>query len=285
MCRTGRFLALALLLGCAAGCGSEPVPVGSLAVVPGDFDLPHASCERLELRFEATAPLSGLEGEARVALHLMDAAGRLQRTFDHPLPGDWVPGAQISYQTPVYQSALGPPLEPGEYALRAGLYDDGGRRWELESGRVAAVRVGDPGAGFPELSFSADWLPTEPGTDQQILARRWLAADGALRVRGITEAGALWLRLGIPGAGERQEMVLAAGAERPAVTVRADCSGLESELAGTGGHTLEIPLTTGGEQAGECRIFFAANFELVSTVNRETRTIALENVCWKSGLG
>ena len=65
------------------------------------------------------------------------------------------------------------------------------------------------------LSFSADWLPVENGTDRQIVARRWLERDGALRIRGYDEPGAVWLRLGIPTAGERQEMEVAGTPDRP----------------------------------------------------------------------
>lgn len=280
MFRLSRPVFAVLSLAFLAACASPPTPMGVLSAEPATFSLPHAGWERVRLDWTMTETLADLEGQLRVSLHLV-GGGELLRTFDHAFPGEWVPGEDRAYEVTVFQSALAPPLALGEYVLRAGLYDTAGHHWAVDGepgDQVAEIVVAEPGADFPELSFSADWLPTEEGTDQQILARRWLAGvgDGAIRVRGIAAAGALWLRLGIPTAGERQEMVLAADAAEPVATVRADCSEFVAELAGSGSHTLEIPLAA----AAECQILFNANFELISTENDEKRTIALENVAW-----
>ena len=281
MCRMSRPVLAVLPLAVLAACSSPPTPVGVLSAEPTTFSLPHAGWERVRLDWTMMEPLPDLEGELRVSLHLI-AGGELLRTFDHAFPGDWVPGEERAYEVAVFQSALAPPLAVGEYVLRAGLYDTAGHHWPVDGegepgNQIAEVTVGEPGADFPELSFSADWLPTEEGTDRQILARRWLAGDGAIRVRGIAAAGALWLRVGIPNAGERQEMVLDEGSAQPVATVRADCSEFVAELDGGGSHTLEIPLAAA---AAECQILFSTNYELVSTENDEKRTIALENLAW-----
>lgn len=274
-----------------AGCGSPPEPVGAVAVDRGEIELPHGAWQRLELTWRMTRPLSGLEGEPRVMLHLLDGAGELVRTFDHPLPGGWRPGEEATYGAEIFQSALAPALEPGSYDLAVGLYDSAGHRWALESAgeelrggayRVARVRAAAAAAGLPEFSFSAEWLPTERGVDRQILARRWLSGDGVIRVRGIGGPGAVWLRFGIPAAGELQELVVEPAAAQPAATVKADCSGFSAALEGSRSHVLEVPLTPDGDPPGECRVRFRANFELLSKTNREKRTIALENLAWRA---
>lgn len=272
---------LALVL--VAGCGSPEPPVGAVEVTPSRIELPHSGFERVRLDWAAESPLAGLVGELRVMAHLYDSAGELTRTFDHPFPGPWRPGSELGYSLEIFQSALSPPLALGDHTLMIGLYDEGGNRWSVraggDNGAAAIVTIAEQGAGFPEFYFSSDWLPIEPGTDQQILARRWLAGDGALRVGQIGQSGSVWMRLGIPSGSNRQEMMLDEGAVEPTASVAA-CSGFEAQLAGTGSHTLEIPLPLTDEGPGECEITVSANFVLISKENAEKRTVALENLAW-----
>jgi len=224
-------------------------------------------------------------------IHLLDRSGEILRTFDHPFPGGWQVGEERRYEVEIFQSALGPGLEPGEYGLSAGLYDAAGHRWPVEAAgttsagdlRVATVAAVEPPAGFPELYFSVAWMPIEEGADLQILGRRWATGDAVIRVGGITGPGAVWLRIGVPdGAEPGQQLVLAAGAAQARSSISAECSGFEAELAGAGSHTLEIPVTVGGDPPGECEIRISANFELISIENQEKRTVVLENLAWSA---
>src|SRR5262249_10180534 len=147
----------------------------------------------LRLEWTPRAPLTKLHGKPKVFLHLLERPGRVKRTFDHPLPESWVPGRPQKYEVPLYQSALGPALPAGKYTLSLGLYDDsGGYRWPLDAGpdigtreySVATVLVPPGEAGKPRFDFSGGWEPPVSGQDQQILARRWLAGDGTIRVGG-----------------------------------------------------------------------------------------------------
>ena len=79
--------------------------------------------------------------DPKVFVHLLDSGGSIARTFDHPLPGEWISGREEEYSIALYQSALAPPLNDGTYRLTVGLYDDSGMRWPLESvGGAVAVQ-------------------------------------------------------------------------------------------------------------------------------------------------
>ena len=116
--------ALAAFVACALAIGDAHAE-GLECVV-----LPHSAWERVRLNWRMDAPLAGLEGELRVMVHLLDEAGTVVRTFDHPFPGDWSVGDVRSYQIEIFQSALAPPLAKGEYRLMVGLYA-ADRRWPV----------------------------------------------------------------------------------------------------------------------------------------------------------
>lgn len=235
-----------------SACTPAPDPVGRVVVEPARIDLPYPGFSTLHLRFEPSAPLAAVVGEPHVFVHVLQAPGAVIRTFDHPLPGSWTPGEPLDYSIPLYQSALGPPLAPGSYSLSVGLYDAEGKRWALEadgeevdSGEYVLAQVVVPEAAGeePMFYFSAAWGPIEGGTDGQILARRSLPGPGEIRVGPLTRPGTVWMSAHVPVLdGPDLRLELAAGAERPVVIVRSDCSGVEVCVSGEGGHEIEVPV-------------------------------------------
>jgi hypothetical protein len=277
--------AAALLLG---GCGKD-APVASLEVSPPAVFLPRGELHTLTLAWTPTQELYGLETEPLVFVHLLARPGRVLRTFDHPFPQRWHAGTPVRYDVALHQSALAPPLPPGRYKLTVGLYQAHGKRWPLE---VAGEEVDDreyavaevevppetPAGGGPQFVFAGPWLPAEPGSDLQVLARRWLAGDGALRLRGAAGAGSLWMTLRVPdGKGAGEELVLEPGVVSPGVTLSGTCSGVEMGISGPGQHEVRMPVRDG---AGPCEVRFDANFHLRTQGSPHLRTVALEGLAW-----
>ncbi len=279
-----------------AACGQAPLPVGSLAATPAEIELPGSGFTTVSLAWEMGEPLAGAQGKLRVFVHLLGADGEVLRTFDHDFPGEWQVGEEKAYDVVLFQSALGPALENGKYALTAGLYDENRKRWPVRTGdetageesRVATVTAAGAGPGFPEFYFSESWMPIEGGTDRQILGRRWLSGNGALRLARIRQPGTIWLRIGIPsGEGEMQELVLQPGHDTPTAEIGSECLQSPVRIAGSGSHTARLEIDPGdpageeeAETEGACEIRFTSNFELLSRDSRERRSIALETIAW-----
>ena len=131
----------------------------------------------------------------------------------------------------------------------------------------------------PQFFFGSTWLPVEGGTDLQILARRWLAEDGVLRLSEIPGTGTLYLRIGIPRGGGSQELVLTDESTVPAVHLATTCGDYETAVSGSGSHVVEVPVA-GGDEEGGCDISFSSNFYLLSQDNMSRRTLALEDLSW-----
>lgn len=327
MTRTSRIRWIATLaagLAVFAGCGGEEAePVARLVAEPMELTVAYGTYAGLSLAWTPVAELEGASGEARVFLHLLDEDGELARTFDHDLPGTWSVGGERSYRVPVYQSLLAPPLPPGRYSLTAGLYDGENHRWPLDfqgervgrhEYRVAAVEVPARGAEPPAVQFSPTWSPTLAGADRQVVAFRWLAGEGAIRLSDVPEDGTLWMVLRIPGAQEagatrRLLPVMEEGEERgegpaagedgeeseaggeeggapppagePRVSVTASCSGFEAQVSGEGRHDLEVPVTAGGS---DCAVTLSPNYTVESRAG-EDRTVLLEILAWRPAGG
>lgn len=270
-----------------SGCAPVEEPVGKLTIEPQSITMSYPQAMRVTLTWTMTKALAGLEGTPRVFLHLIDGDGEVVRTFDHDFNGTWSAGSETSYDVVMSESALVPALPEGQYALTAGLYDAAGSRWALDvegeeihpqEYRIATV-TSRADATAPQFFFSASWLPVEGGTDLQILARRWLAEDGVLRLSEIPGEGVLYLRIGIPRETGSQELVLDEGATVPAVHVATTCGDYETAVTGSGSHVAEVPVAIAGDERA-CDISFAANFYLLSKDNMSRRTLALENVSW-----
>ncbi|MGH9362086.1 MAG: hypothetical protein ACRD2T_09225 [Thermoanaerobaculia bacterium] len=278
-----------LLAAALAGCGGEDPAVGRLVVTPTTLRLPHGEVRPLALAWTPSRELYGHEGEGAplVFVHLLARPGSVLRTFDHPFPQHWHPGAPVRYEIDLHQSALAPPLQAGRYRLTIGLYQPAGQRWPLETageevGRreyaVAEVEVPPAGAGAPKFAFAGPWLAIEPGADVQMLARRWLTGDGTLQVRSAPGTGELSIVLRIPeakGAGER--LVLEPGVAAPGVVVSGSCGGEEIGITGSGQHQVRLPVEA---EAVPCDVRFDGNFHLENPASPHHRVVALEGLAW-----
>lgn len=285
-------LSLAPLLGSTLACGGDDAePVGSLTLTPDRMELPYGTYRDLDLAWSPTAELEGLEGNARIFLHLLDEEGELVRTFDQDFAGTWRAGAGTNHTARVYQSLVAPPLPPGEYALTIGLYDAAGNRWPLagvgepvgkREYRVATVEVPTEGAPLPTTTFSPSWSPTQAGADRQVVAFRSLAGEGSITLSELPGAGTLWLEVRVPpdqGGGFTRRIVDPpdGGDGMPRVAVTADCNGFESRLSGEGSHRVEVPVAAEG--AGGCEITLRPNFVMESPAG-ERRSVNLEVLAW-----
>ena len=277
--------ALALL---AASCGRAPDrPVARLAVEPAEAELPYPGTAVFELTWEPIAPLGEVDGELRVFVHLLDEDEEIGRTFDHRYPFGWEVGRPARHRLELYQSFLGAPLDADDYTLTAGLYDSSGRRWALattgeETGRreyrIGTVEVPEAAAAAPEVDFAAGWLPLEPGSDRQILGRRWTTGEATLDVVGAGTAGELVLWITIPEPPAGVELQLAEGAGEPAVRVVSGCDGSSHHLGGAGGHLIVVTVPA----EGECRLTLTPSFEL-AWPQGPARAAYLENLYWRRG--
>lgn len=269
----------------SAACEQAAAPVGHVEVEPSPIRLLYPGFSEYRLSWSADGALEGLAGQPRVSVHLVGDGGTVLRTFDHALELDWSPGGGGTTRQMLYQSALAPPLAVGTYRLEVGLYDLAGSSWPVTSNEATVV-VESSDEGFPAFYFSPEWEPIEGGTDLQILGRRWLRADGVLRLGELTEPGTLWLQLAVPEAiaGE-QELQLEAGAERPAVVVHNSCGDVSETLSGSGSHQLLLPIVPPADPTvpPECEISLDANYSLLAVEDRVRRTVGLESLSWLRG--
>lgn len=273
-----------------AGCQPQGEPVGELTVEMGEGELPYPAWRTLRLSFRPTASLGAEDVQPLVFVHLLREKGRVLRTFDHRLPARWRAGEEVGYDITLYQSALAPPLEPGEYTLTVGLYNASGERWPLlvegeDLGRfeyaVAKVQASPPGDSTPELLFSPEWSAVEEGTDLQVLARRWLSGEGTLTARGLEIPGTLWMKVRIPQPQGSASRLVVHDGEEPRVTIAAACSGSEFTLAGPGEHTVTLPVFS-ENGSGACEIRFASNFYLLRMDSLKRASLALEVLSWSA---
>jgi hypothetical protein len=224
-------------------------------------------------RVRAAAALPPLAEHPIVFLHLLDEPGSVVRTFDHALPGAWLPGQPVRYRHRLLQSALADPLPAGRYLLSLGLYDRDLGRFALggaveEIGRqeyqVATVVVLAPMASDPQARFSADWLAPEPSTDRQIVVSRLLrgGAAGTIQFGPLAGPGQIAIGLQLPDpASSGSRLELAAGETQPKVRLSSSCGGPLAEVTGAGSFVVEIELPEGGAPA-VCEISVAPNYTL-----------------------
>ncbi|MGH9464871.1 MAG: hypothetical protein ACRD0X_04450 [Thermoanaerobaculia bacterium] len=281
-----------LLAACLLGaCSEQETPVASVTVQPTAAELPYPGLVTLEFGVQMTQPL-GVGGRPLVFVHLLDGHGNVVRTFDHEFPQEWRPGGEVRYEVVLQQSALAPPLAGGEYALTLGLYRDE-RRWPLSTTgsetdareyQLAAITVPEDGSPAPMFNFSPSWLPTEGGTDNQILGRRWLSSAGVLRLAEIPGPGTvrLALRLPEPRAGQ-DDVVYAEGYSSPGLRITSSCGGQEFSISGFGAHVVEVPIQAGSDGAtpGSCELRFQPFSQLVEKRSLQARAALLEGLAWR----
>ena len=287
-------LVLVLVAGLHLGCPSTEAPVGEIRVEPARVELPYPGFATIRLHWTMQADLGPNVNNPLVFVHLLDSGGAVARTFDHPLPAEWIAGDQEDYALDLYQSALAPPLSDGTYRLTLGLYDASGMRWPLSSAfgpvarteyQVGEVLVDSESVEAPMFFFSPSWLTLEAGTDAQILGRRWLSGEGTVRVANLPGRGILWLRLRIPDAeGSEAQLVLDEGATEAIVIVSGSCGIEETALQGAGVQEIFLDLSPadGEDSPGECEISLSPNFRWIEDESPIQRSVALELISWKS---
>jgi hypothetical protein len=183
--------ALALAFCFAFGCREEEAPAARLTTSSSLVRLAYPESVPLTFEWTPLVPLRRAGMRPTVFVHLIDRPNHVLRTFDHDLPGAWTVGVTQRDEFDLYQSALGPPLAPGSYTLTAGLYDPAlGYRWRLSTGgpdvtghreyRVSSVQAPSGRSEDARFRFSGGWSAVEPGTDRQVLQRRWLTGSGSL---------------------------------------------------------------------------------------------------------
>lgn len=291
MKRTLTSLAVVSFLLALSGCGQEAPPVATVEVSPRAVRLPFPELHSVRLSWTPSAPLAGFSGTPTVFVHLLDERDTVVRTFDHPYPGRWEEGAPVAYNLKLYQSTLAPPLPGGTYRLTIGLAGEEKQRWPLDGlgesvARMeylaAQVEVPPPPANRksgPRFAFSKQFLPSEPGGDRQVLARRWLTEDGAIRVAGLRQPGSLWLVLRIPSPDVAPRLTVEGGGV-PAVRLEGSCGDFEGgSISGPGLHEVEMPVLTPPAN-GVCRIILRPNFSFASEGSEHRRSVSLENAAW-----
>ncbi len=271
--------------------------MASVEISPRAVRLPFPELHNVRLSWVPGAPLEGFAGTPTVFVHLLDERDTVVRTFDHPFPARWEEGTPVAYNLKLYQSTLAPPLPGGKYRLTIGLAGEGKQRWALEGlgesvARMeylaAQVEVPPPPTNKksgPRFAFSKQFLPSEPGGDRQVLARRWLTEDGAIRVAGLRQPGSLWLVLRIPSKEVAPRLTVAAGGSQPAVRLEGSCGDFEGgSVSGPGLHEVEMPVLTPPAN-GVCRIILRPNFSFESEGSAQKRSVSLENAAWAPAPG
>lgn len=261
----------------AASWGCRPTPVARVRLHPERLSLGYGESVALAFDWQPVRPLDRQHGNPIVFVHLLERPGRVLRTFAHALPQAWSPGRPQKYEIDLYQSVLGPALPAGTYPLSYGLYDDSwGYRWPLDTGtpdvgrreyQGATVIVPGGAGATPRFELSGGWGPLEPGTDQQILARRWLNGPGVISVRGITEIGSVRLLLNMPERSTRE------------ITVSNGCQPEKTERLGPGQRWLSLE-----GRAGACEIRFEPNPSSDAVSALPERFLLLESLAWKKDL-
>ncbi len=291
--RTLLILGLWVLLGTFGCSPPDAEPVARLSVDEPSLELPFPEWRSLRLTWtpEKEVPRGG---PLLVFLHLLNDDGELVRTFDHPLQGEWVPNQPLSYDVRIFQSALGPPLEPGDYALTAGLYTADGERFPLNVGdteartprrreyTLATVSVPEVSPDAPGFAFANNWGDLETGEDAQILGRRWLEDDGVIRVLNLEVPGSVWMRLRIPaddGTGSGRTLALRDAGQAPTLEVASSCSGAVRILEAPGTHEEVLPVFPQADSP-ECTLRLSANYRLVDAATLREDVAALEIIAW-----
>ncbi len=201
--------AVAVALAAAADCRKADPPAARLTPSTSVVRLPYPESVPVTLEWTPLEPLRRAGMHPTVFVHLIDRPNHVLRTFDHELPGPWTVGVTRRVEFDLLQSALGPPLAPGSYTLTAGLYDPAlGYRWALETAgpdvtgkreyKVASVRAAPGRSEDSRFRFTGGWSAVEPGTDKQVLQRRWLSGSGSLVIEPSPRARTIRIGMRVP---------------------------------------------------------------------------------------
>lgn len=249
-------LAACAVIAAIAGCDGD-TPVAQLEVTPTSLRLGYPETEILHLRWEI---LAALEEKPLVFVHLYDHPLSVARTFDHPFPADWRLGDTVEYDFPIFQSVLGPDLEPGPFRIAVGLYHHGAGRLPVEttghellsrSYTVVDVEIEAPSAA-PSFVFSDEWDEIEPALGKQHVGRRWLFGGvGSIAVEGLPAAADVWLSLWMPPA-------IGEATNEFTTRVETDCGPSATTLSGSRRQQVALRLSSPSDDPSEpCTIHFA----------------------------
>jgi len=274
---------LAALAVAALACKASRAPVASLSAEPKQLDLPYPGVAELKLVWRIQVGAPELGPRPFVFVHLLEAPGSVVRTFDHPLPANWHRDEPVEETVRLFQSSLGEPLPPGQYAVSVGLYDpDTKIRFPLattaqdvdrQEYQVAVVRVPDNKGAMPRFEFSSDWLRAEYGTDRQLLVTRWLAGTkGTLKASGLPAGSSLFLQVRIASGGKGLTYSRQPAGESE-IILHSGCAPEELRIVGDGHHVAELAVPAGKDG---CEIELEANFTLTAQEWHEARSAALE---------
>ena len=287
--RTTSLLATTLLTLFVA-CEAPKTPVGALSVDSTQIDLAFPHYQALKVKIDMQAELDA-GASPLMMVHVLDLSGVVVRTFDHALPQPWAPGQSQEYTIELYQSAMAPPLEPGTYQLTMGLFDPELGRWALTTGAeevqdqeyaVANVEASQGSDSAPKFFFSPTWMATEAGTDVQVLGRRWLRSEGAIRLADIRAAGIVRLDLRIQKPDDQlEDLVLSEGFDEVQLDVATTCSEQTWSLTGLGTHVVEVAVGMGPEAGDGCEIQLTPHYRVVTRRNLNTRSLALDLLAWR----
>lgn len=278
--------------GLLGGCDADEKPVGRLSVVPEEVVLGYPGSVDLQFQWEPETDLEGAEEPVYVFVHLLDASGSVVRTFDHRFPGTWRPGKAVERNVRLYQSLLGPALQPGSYSLSAGLYDLSGLRWPLKTAgeaaakkeyRVAKVVVPEASEGWATFDFGDGWSRVESGSDLQVLGRRYIARRGRLEIREGSTGGTLWLDLTIPKIRPGvQSLVLDEGQSEPQITITGSCGEVGACCAGVGRHLVALPVMPPEDATASesCLIDVETNFTVTDEASGLRTSVFLNSLSW-----
>ena len=286
---------VAALAACAVmtawtSCRREEPAAARLTVEPAFLHLAYPRWADVTLSFEILRDARPAPGAPApiVFVHLLDAQGDVVRTFDHAFPGSLASGATTSYALALHQSALSPPLAPGEYRLTVGMVDADGRRWPM-SGEAAArreylvARVDVPAAddAEPLFSFSKEFFDSEPGNDVQVPAIRWFDGEARVRIAEVAGSGSILVGLQIPPPNARgYAMELETGSTEARLFLSSPCSETQTQISGPGRRLVRLPLSAA--PAGQpCEIRLASNYRLRPLEpGGRSRVAVLETLSW-----
>ncbi len=270
-------LAISLLIACR-----QETPVALVQVEPVKLSLAYPQTSALDLTWLPRSSLQVSADRLIVFVHLLDQQGKLVRTFDHPFPGSWTVGQEVTYPLELYQSAIDPPVPAATYALTIGLYEASGSRWPLQTDgpevddneyALAQVEVPDASRSTPKFSFSGSWTQPEETGNRQTLANQWLGhPEGHLMIWGIDQPGEAVLSFKIP------EPPVQSSESVPAVRISSRCAEVRGQVSGHGAHEVRVAVNPAAV-GDSCRVSFAPNFFRVSE-EPEKGSALLERASW-----
>ncbi len=266
----------------AVSCGPSDLgpPVAALEFPAAGVPLAHASSATIDLAWTPLEPLDPPDATPFLFVHLLDGDGRMHRTFDRAISGDF-DSAEGSLE--IWQTALSEPLEAGSYRLTAGVYDVAtGRRWRLRTSaeeidegeyEIATIEVESAERQTPELAFEGEWHAPDD-TLLQNPGRRWMGKSGSLRLLGTTGWSELALSLSITDLSKAgHQAIFEDEAEAPRLVIGNGCAGdSETRVDGYGVHAVTLAIDT----EEDCVISFAPNFMMLGLDDFNRRSIGLE---------